>query len=346
MTAWAPVVFALGAATPAPAEPIALRVEFDAPAGCSSADAFYASVRARTDRVRRADDSEPALSLRVRLTVGAREVHGELNGVDEHGARQTRRVRGATCDEVVEALSLTAALALDPNARFQPIPVVPPTPDAPDAAPTWDARARAEEPRREPPDEPELDEPDEPDEPARADIDVEFELGAQVLATVVVASEIDLGGAIAGRLTRPGEGIFSPSFGLQLVHVRNDLLTDPGDSPGARVRFTSVVVTACPVRWPLTPNADLRPCAAAAAGVLAASGRNISHPESVSRSWWSLGGTLRAQTALGPELAIEIEAGLAVPLVRRRFVTTAPDTLVAETPVIAPSGALGVAYRF
>jgi hypothetical protein len=62
-----------GAAAPA-SEAIPFRVEFDAPAGCSSADAFYAGVMARSDRVRRAASAEEGvrLGVRIRRAPGAR----------------------------------------------------------------------------------------------------------------------------------------------------------------------------------------------------------------------------------------------------------------------------------
>ena len=90
-----------------------VRIQWNAPAGCSEADAFFAGVQTRADRVRRAQAGESALRLEVRLErTSSLKVHGELRMTDDRGRFELRKVDGRTCDEVVDALSLTAALAL------------------------------------------------------------------------------------------------------------------------------------------------------------------------------------------------------------------------------------------
>ena len=99
--------------------PIPIRIVFDAPEDCSTEEAFYQGVRSRTDRVRRAEAGETGTELGVRVSKTSGKVHGELDLIGEHGESDRRVVNGETCSEVVEALSLTAALALDPDgARF------------------------------------------------------------------------------------------------------------------------------------------------------------------------------------------------------------------------------------
>jgi hypothetical protein len=116
----------LGRVAPEAQRPIPIRVEFEAPAGCSGSSQFYQGIRARTKRVALAGRGEAGLTLRVRLRQSASHVHGELQVIDEEGATDTREVDGATCAEVVEALSLTAALAVDPTAALSPAPAPPP----------------------------------------------------------------------------------------------------------------------------------------------------------------------------------------------------------------------------
>ena len=102
-----------------------VQVEFDAPAGCSSADAFFSSLTSRTDEVRQSEGNEPHTTIQVRLTRARGRVLGELRVVDDRGGTDTRKVQGASCDDVVEALSLTAALAVDPNALLSAPATVP-----------------------------------------------------------------------------------------------------------------------------------------------------------------------------------------------------------------------------
>src|SRR5262249_20886583 len=104
---------ALAAPPSAAGDSIAIRVEFDAPAGCSRADTFYCGLMAGMNRAGRAQPGGEAVRLAGRLPGGRNNGRGELR-LMEGGQREadTRRVEGETCDAVVEVLSLTAALAL------------------------------------------------------------------------------------------------------------------------------------------------------------------------------------------------------------------------------------------
>src|SRR6478609_7137221 len=99
------------------ADAIPIRVNYDAPAGCPNQEAFYDSVRARTERVRKAQGNEPRVDVNVRVTRGDRSFHGEMREVVNQGETAARTVEGATCKEVVEALSFTVALSFDPEAH-------------------------------------------------------------------------------------------------------------------------------------------------------------------------------------------------------------------------------------
>ena len=97
-------------------EVTAIRIELEAPPECATAEAFYEAVRARTERARTVREGEAGVRVVVRLSRVGPRVHGELRVIGEHGESDTRRVDGGTCTEVVEALSLTVALAVDPTA--------------------------------------------------------------------------------------------------------------------------------------------------------------------------------------------------------------------------------------
>jgi hypothetical protein len=112
------IAAAVGAAAPAGRAPM-MRVDFDAPAGCSSAEAFRRGVATRLERAATSDGMPPA-RIQVRLTRNGDRVVGELRLSHEQAAPDTRTVEGATCDEVVDVLALTAALALQPGARSAP----------------------------------------------------------------------------------------------------------------------------------------------------------------------------------------------------------------------------------
>jgi hypothetical protein len=86
----------------------------------------------------------------------------------------------------------------------------------------------------------------------------------------------------------------------------------------------------------------LQPCAQLIGGWMDASGRGITNPSSVGRTWWSAGALLRLGAHLGADFILELEAGATVPLVERRFRITTPERVVGGTPTIAPMVALGL----
>src|SRR5215831_19911546 len=94
--------------------PSPVPIDFEAPVGCSSADAFYAAVAARLDRAHLVRAAQAGMRLGIRLTRSPARVHGELRLSDGRGGAETRKVDGTTCDEVADVLALTTALALDP----------------------------------------------------------------------------------------------------------------------------------------------------------------------------------------------------------------------------------------
>jgi hypothetical protein len=399
---------ALGQPAPAaPAASIPVRVSFDAPRGCSGINAFYNGVLSRLDRASPARDGEDGPRLRVRLTRAGGKVHGELRIVSGQGATDTRKVDGTTCDEVVEVLSLTAALALDPAARLSPGPGAPagtagatgnrssataaatggatrsqggnPT-SAPTVATTATATTAAAVRTAAPP--PAAPAPPAPVPPPEDKVpaaveplpspgpavsiaappgapsrqgSLGVELGARAAVAEVVSPYASVGGALVARLTqrrrdrpeRPDEpDPIDRSLGLALLYLPNDSVQS---GHGVVVTWSALALTACP-GWGLRRSRlVLEACALAMGGWLAASDHAVTNPRSAGRSWWSAGALLRAAIPLGagpaPRLAVELEAGVSAPLVRRSFVTTTPERTVAETPAVSALVDLGLSIK-
>ena len=347
---------------------IALRVEFDAPAGCSGADAFYEGVLSRMQQAHRAAPDEDAVRLGVRLTRIGTKVRGQLRLMDAPGDADTRTVDGTTCDEVVEVLSLTAALALawKPSPRPGPPPRPIPTPVAPrgssagakagtSAASTSGAASPAASAPATPAPEVTAEPPAQPPPPARPPSDVltitpppavdpsqrrlRLVLGARGVAAGVISPSVSFGGAVDLRIGKLDADGLGPSLGMSFMYVPNDLLSTADD---ARVRWIAVAVTGCP-GWSAGRVASIEPCAQIIGGSLEATGLGVTNPQSVSRSWWSVGALLRVAARLGGGFSLELDAGLSVPLVERRFIFTTPERTVGETPTIAPMVGLGIA---
>jgi hypothetical protein len=369
----------LAAAGAASGDAIALRVEFDAPEGCSGDDAFYEGVLSRMPRARRASAGEDAVRLGVRLTRVGKKVRGELRLLDARGESDTRTVEGATCDEVVEVLSLTASLALTLKPA-RPPPAPPPRPATPPAAARAPSSAGAAsggasagsssassapaasgtptpatppaEPAPEPPSPPEPP----PPEPAPAEVlRVKPELpedatqrryriavGVRGVAAGVVTPSVSFGGSVDLRLAKQDADGVGPSLGVSGFYVPNDFLRTADD---ARLRWMALAVTGCP-GWKAGRAASVEPCAQVMGGWIDATGLGVTNPRSAGRSWWSVGALLRVAARLGWGFSLELDAGVAVPLVERRFITTTPERTVGETPTIAPMAAVGVTHVF
>jgi hypothetical protein len=313
----------LGALTSTtPGDATGIRIELDAPPDCATAEAFYENVRARTERVRPVVEGEAGVRVVVRITRVGTSAHAELRVIGEHGESDTRRVDGNTCTEVLEALSLTVALAVDPTVHLAP-------PEPPERAPVY-----VEPPPPPPPPPPE----EEPEPPARK---LETRFAAALLAMGQVTPYVSFGGEVSLDFVMPWDA--ASSFGMAVMHVQNDLFA-PADN--ASVRSTLFRLEACPKRFGDPGVVTLEPCFTGYGGWLGASGRDVAHSSSVSRSYFALGGTLVGAAALGKGWAAELSLGFAIPMVRRRFVVLEPRTQVAETPSMSALGGVGLTYSF
>ncbi len=322
-----------------------VQVEFEAPAGCSGAEAFFRSLRSRTDQVRRADPGEPHTTLQVRLLRKGGHVLGELRVVNDRGGTDTRKVQGASCDDVVQALSLTAALAVDPSALLS-APA-----SAPEEAPAPTAEVAKEPQATKPPAVKEVRAaaaPPSTPEVVASDTSLpvpSFTLGVGPLGGALLASSAGLGAAVASRWTLADRGVLRASLGLAFIYLRNDAVLTPG---AVQIVLTGLAATACPFRA-TTSILTFEPCALLLGGWLAASGRETTHAYSVDRLWLSAGGILRVAASLGGGFWLDAQVGVSAPFFKRRFFITTPDNVVnvvGETPMISPIAGLGLAYGF
>src|ERR1700753_813809 len=102
------------------AEPVPIRVDYTAPEGCPTAQDFLGEVAARTSLARLAAPEEraTALTLTIREVEGGNK--GTLRFAPPEGAASSRDVSAADCGQVVSALALMTALAIDPDASTEP----------------------------------------------------------------------------------------------------------------------------------------------------------------------------------------------------------------------------------
>lgn len=322
------------ASTGRAADATPIRVEFDEGAACSAPDDFFAALQRRSDRVRQAAPGEAAFNVRVRLERRGGKVVGELRVIHEQGETSPRAVVSASCEAVVDALSLTAAMAVDAVVA-EGAQAAPPEPPA---AKQVDAPSRAGDARGARVGDHQEDDVDQADVETALDV----ELGGHVGVTRVVSPFVNVGGGLTVRLA-PRSGFWRSSWGLVLDYSQSGLL---GSAQTATFRLLTAELALCPLRLALARRLDFEPCLLANVGQLTAEGKNLSESASVTRSWWSAGGFWRASVYLDDESALELELGARLPLVERRFVTLPDRRSVAETPRLAPFAQVGFVHRF
>jgi hypothetical protein len=329
------VLASMTAALDATTEVKSVQVEVDAPEGCASANDFFASLQSRTRLVRQATGDEPRTTLEVRLVEMRRYVLGELRIVDDRGETDTRKVQGANCNDVVQALSLAAAVALDPSVLLPttdnnpaPATTVPANPP-PTVAPAVVEPMEAGKPT------------DSPSPPALRS-GPRFEVGAASVGSVVLSSGISPGMAVFGRWAPAGSGRFRPTMGMAITYLRNDVLQDPG---AARASLSGLGATVCGTGWGASVM-TVKACGLVMAGLLSVRGQQVARKSSVDLLWLSAGAVVRTAFHLGRGFSLDLEAGVSAPFFRREFYTTLPSHVVQKTPIVSPVAALGLAYGF
>jgi hypothetical protein len=243
-----------------------LRIQYDAHQGCPDALGFFWHVRARTRRVRLAEEGELAILVSVRIDRELTESVGVLEMPGPESRPFERHVRASSCEEVVLALSLVLALAYDPDA-VQTFPAalpeaVPPAPPPPPPAP--------EKPCPPPPAE---------NPPSRA------AFGVDGLLMTGVSPEVHPAVSAFLEFGRFGTW-FAPAMSAGVVWAPRSDTSIGGTNSVARFGYWGGRITLCPVVWRPARRVELSPCLGADFGRLTAStDYPVPLPEESSTFW-------------------------------------------------------------
>jgi hypothetical protein len=303
-------------------QPVAL--DYSAHPGCPSEHEFFRELSARTGLVRRAEPSDDAEPVRVRIIEVPGGSRGELTiGAGDGGAK--REVSAAHCEQLVAALALMTALAFDPDAIATPEPPeVPPAPEPP-PPPASRSEPRPPPPAREP-----------THARTRFQAGVALELGNAVAAGVQPSVRPFLG------VARERANAFGYAIRLSGGSTQGE--TAVADGAG-ELTLTSARLELCPLHVPPAGPLWLSGCAAFEAGQLTARGRDVSPIRRVARPWFATGVGARVELRLLEMLGLELGGALLFPLVRDRFFVQANSTL-RRTEALVAAGAVGVSMHF
>jgi hypothetical protein len=255
----------------------------------------------------------------------------------------TERVAGSTCDEVIDALALVLALAIDPEAASP----TPPTPTKP-------ARTESAQPTRAPP--PIAVDARAPSGP-RWSLAAAFRAGVTGAVTpvalptlgasveVAVATSVFASAPSRRSGLRTSPSIIAPSVSAFLRHGAAHDLVAPLAST-VSFDWTSGGLQLCALRLTLN-SLELRlPCVEGEAGVLRAVGGNLVTPGEASRAWVDVGASVGLRWTPFSPIFVLVDGGALFPLTRDRFHIDGPDVTVHDVPPAAGrvEGALGVRF--
>jgi hypothetical protein len=253
----------------------------------------------------------------VSITTTGPPFVGRLLIRDPDGAEGSRTVRGATCDEVVEALALFAALAVDPLASTSPHPI-PPRPTAPAVS------SGVPEPR--PPTPAPLPGESRWVWSAGADAEIATGVAPTTLASVAVMLAV----------AREREGAWSPAARLALGGTRDSLLG--ADQTLTSYAWAHAALSVTPTEWAPAAVLALRPWISIEGGVIDAAGRAVHDAQEQVVPWAALGISGEITYRIVPGMFLRAEAGMVTTLHRYRFYLGPDSTLYIEPPFGARAG--------
>ncbi|MBX3207139.1 MAG: hypothetical protein KF764_18980 [Labilithrix sp.] len=309
------------AATP---RPIAVRTVETLHDGCPTSPSLAERLTARLERIHEAAENEQAVRVEIHVERVGNLSHGTL-ALDVGDERAEREASSPSCEEVVAALAVMAAIGLDQGVLPPPAPAAsPPTP-----------RLR---PPRSRPDERErvLDVPPAP-APARSRGSPRLSLATGIEAasnrSLIVMPM--LFGEVGFRTT------FAPSVRLGAGRsFQERFVTRQGT---ASVQWTKLLLGACADA--LRAGAlRLRPCVEGEVGSIDAVVDAPLPFRSQSEWWGAAGASARLSWQAHSAFSFEVNGGARVPLLRYQLFFE-PATAVYQTPALIPfAGAAFIAH--
>jgi hypothetical protein len=298
---------------------------------CPDVDAFRSAVQQRVSRPLAVAFAGLRLAVDIQRHSGGKEMLlGQLSSTDAGGIVSTRTLQAGSCAQLVEALSLIAALSAQasPGRSLR---------DAPLSAPPSAGRGFEPEP---------FDRGARSVAPSPPDA---LQIGPALLVLVqsVATPRVQLGAGLALSMSWPGRGHWAPWVQVGGYQMRTDEVPLAGSAVRARFDLLAAQAVGCPIRIWLHAAASLQPCLDVDIGRLRGAGGGSIVTEGTERSaWWvSTGLALRAEVAPWGPLRISTIGGMVVPWNRPEFFFS-PDTVAFRVPRLGWRGALSGAVVF
>jgi hypothetical protein len=327
---------------------VPITIDYEARPGCPGNDVFVREVLARAPRARMATGSERARSLVARVRPGG--AHG-LDGVlavrDGSGPASERNVHAQSCDELVTALAIIAAVVIDPmTARTAADAGSLATPEdaaAPPSTTTADAAPQLPAAPAPPADTSPVLPPASPNAGPTAENGWTLSAGAGAGLVGGAAPSVLLSVPAFVEVSRQLGGIVEPSVRLRFERTA---IASTSDRTGGGARFvrTGGAADLCPIAL-RARSLRAQPCLRAELAALYARGRNVDPARSDVRPWFAVGPVVRVRLEIVGPLFVELEAAILVAAVRDRFYVE-PTTLLYRPPALGATTAFAVGLAF
>jgi hypothetical protein len=296
---------------------------------CPSYAAFRQQLLLRSDKVHFAAETGGSRTFAIELE---QLPNGTFRGKLAIDGGSPRVLEASECAELVSALGLIAALAIDPQAKTDPLPLPADPPPSPPPPPALLAATPPAAPAR-------VDPPRPPAAPSPRLW--RWGLGGVGGVAFGHVSGAAGGGGVFVELRRNGRQILAPAF--RVGAERTAPHTAAGDLASARFTWTHGRVEVCPIAW--SPHMRIRvlPCAGMQIGAIEARDSTASSPKTAVRLWLAPVTAARFEGVMvADRLWLEIEGGAAWIATRDRF-AVGPDDAAPGHTVYAPGSVAGLA---
>lgn len=276
------------------------------------------------------------LRLQVVVATQPEGFAGTLN-VNAGGSVSERRFESRSCEEVIAALALIAALVIDPNANTAALPALPvgrppPSPPPEPPRPGLHVLAPLGAVLYPVPLPAALDTSPAPPAAAR------YALGAVVGAALGPAPVVLFGGGFGGEIEWQSLAL-RPSLGVAVRAARSGT-TGPSSSV-ARFTWASLRSTGCVTTQELGWSWAVRPCWGLDFGVLAAADAPVDVPKTDTRVFVATGPVLQLRWSRDA-MFFSFSAGLFANLTRPRYYVSEPRAEVHAVPLSTGLAELGL----
>lgn len=316
--------------------PLFIEFDYQAPEECLDRERVFSLVHRRSRRVTLSDGEPPTQILVMQIEEKDGEFFGILSVRRPEQSEERRTMAGTRCDEVVEALALTAALSIDPNATLML--------DDPESDEHSEDRGapESEAPEASSVEPVVLESPPPPQVPTREhDTPMKWGLGVSLLTQRIMNHTLHVGGGADIVVTKMDGRHFFPLEARLALRA----LIEPTSAPLAiRTRLYLTSLSYCPLRW--GSRQAVLFCPFVQLGVIRASSHGFSTEGDATRSFATIGAEASFRALLSDDVQMWVTPAIVAPLTERDFGINPGPEILASTVDLGFNLSFGLGYTF